>query len=330
MARDCLFPNDTKILIPHRYDETAAAIVATKKAMQNEDITVIFEATFKTKDGLFASVDALQKNDDKTVSIFEFKSTSSLKEEHKLDVAFQYKVVSETQDISEALVVHLDKENGNLKDPISLFNVRNITVYAEEQLDIVDSTLISLRRDMADKEFNPVVVKESKCDKCPMKKKCWGDLPNNSINRVYRLQAPSKRDLTQQGIHLIQDIPEDFKLPKLGSRQRNVEISGESFIDKESLKDDLVNVKYPFYFLDFETVLYTLPIYKNLEPMTQVVTQFSVHKQTKTGKTTHDEWIQSDSKDRREEVAKQLLKACGKRGSILHIINLLKNQGLKN
>ncbi len=105
-------------------------------------------------------------------------------------------------------------------------------------------------------------------------------------------------------------LTEKFKeeLDKKQKIQINCAIDDSDYIDKEKLNGFLNTVKYPLYFLDFETYQSPIPIYLNMKPFSQTPFQFSIHKkESPTSKIEHFEFLADETKDPREILVKKLI-----------------------
>lgn len=68
-------------------------------------------------------------------------------------------------------------------------------------------------------------------------------------------------------------------------------------------------IKYPLYFLDFETMMFAIPPYDGLKPYQQIPFQYSLHFQaTKGGTLYHTEYLAESGVDPRRGIAEQLCK----------------------
>jgi hypothetical protein len=77
-------------------------------------------------------------------------------------------------------------------------------------------------------------------------------------------------------------------------------------------------LKYPLYFLDFESYNTAIPLYDGLKPYQQIPFQFSLHIIPEKGaKSKHISFIAKGSEDPRPEFLKALKKVLGTKGSII-------------
>ena len=88
--------------------------------------------------------------------------------------------------------------------------------------------------------------------------------------------------LFDQGVELIHDIPEDFGLTDLQNRACLCVKNGEPYIGKE-IQREFKKLKYPLYFMDFETYNPAIPRYAGMRPFDQIPFQWSVHVQRQPG-----------------------------------------------
>jgi hypothetical protein len=84
-----------------------------------------------------------------------------------------------------------------------------------------------------------------------------------------------------------------------------------------AIRRELKRLVYPVHFLDFETFNPALPLYVGTRPYQAIPFQWSDHIMGTDGRLTHWEFLHDGSGDPREPLAKSLLKALGKSGSIV-------------
>jgi len=84
-------------------------------------------------------------------------------------------------------------------------------------------------------------------------------------------------ELEDDSIKNIVDIPETIKLQKHQKDQVEVTRLGQPIIDHEAIRTFLGDIKFPIYFLDYESINRILPPFENTWPYQQVVLQHSIH-----------------------------------------------------
>ncbi|MEW6562801.1 MAG: DUF2779 domain-containing protein [Pseudomonadota bacterium] len=108
----------------------------------------------------------------------------------------------------------------------------------------------------------------------------------------------------------------DALLNSIQQRVKQCTLSGKSFFDSKEAAKVLEGYKLPAYFLDFETVQFAVPIWKNTRPYQKIPFQFSLHRLSKKRKLEHVEFIDLSGKDPSKKFAEALISVCGKRGPI--------------
>ena len=79
----------------------------------------------------------------------------------------------------------------------------------------------------------------------------------------------------------------------------------------------LNKLEYPIYFLDFESVSVAVPLFEGNNPWEKLPFQYSLHIMDIDGEIQHIEYLHEEATDPSEDVAKQLVKDIGKKGSIV-------------
>jgi hypothetical protein len=93
--------------------------------------------------------------------------------------------------------------------------------------------------------------------------------------------------------------------------------TGEPWFSAE-LKRELLGLKYPLFFMDFETVNPAIPRFVGMRPYDQIPFQWSVHVLRRPGaEPEHYEFLATDATDPRSEFIASLCAVLGKSGSIL-------------
>jgi hypothetical protein len=168
-----------------------------------------------------------------------------------------------------------------------------------------------------DKIITPI---GSKCKACEFKctqeeeesglksgfRECWKhqlNWPDSYFENphIFEIWNFRKKDqLMEAGKHFIEDLDEsdigikESKKEGLSTSERQwIQIEKlknkdhSAFLDKEGLKAEMRNWKYPLHFIDFETSALALPFYKGLRPYDGVAFQFSHHVAFEDGAYEH-------------------------------------------
>ena len=106
--------------------------------------------------------------------------------------------------------------------------------------------------------------------------------------QIARLNTSRKFELYNEGIIEFEDIPEDEPLNDKQWMQVNAELNNTEYIDREGLREFIETIKYPLYFMDFETFMPAIPLFDNSRPYQQIPFQYSLHyqKEPTTKKTS--------------------------------------------
>jgi predicted RecB family nuclease len=111
-----------------------------------------------------------------------------------------------------------------------------------------------------------------------------------------------------RGIHSIEDLPDNEKLPAAAQRQRRA-LRENRLIVEPSLAQALEPFESPLGFLDFETVTRAVPVWEGLAPWGHAIAQFSYHEEQADGSYAHVGWLAEGPDDPRRELAWAMLSA---------------------
>lgn len=268
---------------------------------------VQYEREFTT-DRFYAKADAVITDPTTgALSIYEIKSSASVKEDHLYDTAFQ-KAVAEAagEPIASINIVHVNTQytrNGEV-DAGQLCTVVNVTA----EVDAVMPDVLNLM-EAAHATFSgpsPEVSITAYCDSkldCTFIRHHFSDLPDYTIFNIPRLAAKKIEELLAANIVDIRHIPADFKLSDRQRAQVNAAQSKETLIDREAIAERLSVLEYPLCFLDYETFGFAVPQFSGVRPYQQMPFQYSLHMIDSPGAAERHEWHISTAED---EPARQM------------------------
>ena len=289
-------------------------IVRTKELLKLKKS--IFEASFKFKNA-YCRVDILACVDGEW-DIIEVKSASKVKDEHYCDVAFQkYCLEGAGVHVRNCHLMHVNTEYVRKGDinPEQILIIEDITEEVTKILPEIDDKLKEMLKIIGSPKM-PRPELGTECvdpSKCPV---CMKDLPENNVTELYWL-GKKAYPLLNKNIMLIKDLPADFKLNEKQLIQKAAVLSGKTCVDKKAITDFLKTLKYPLYFLDFETVNPAIPLFDGTRPFQNIPFQLSLHIIKKAGeKPEHVEFLADNAEDPRSQVV-ETLKAIGQEGTIL-------------
>jgi predicted RecB family nuclease len=313
-----LFPGGVEVRSYRGLDQ---AIRVTRELVTNHEIPAIFEGVFE-HGGVLVKVDILQRRRDKRWRLIEVKSSTSVKEEHLDDVAIQYRVLSRCGlDVGSCCLAHVNRnyvfQSGNV-DPWRFFRIRNIT----RQVEKLQPTLTFQLRSqftVLSMPKAPNIPPGQHCSnpvQCEFFDRCNPPRPNDHVGYLPRIHASAMEELEELGVESIRDIPTDFELTEIQRRAATCVQTGEPWFNPE-LGMALESLRYPLYFMDFESVNPAVPRFRGMRPYDQLPFQWSVHVLRRPGsEPEHYEFLATDASDPRREFTRSLCAALGEGGSV--------------
>jgi hypothetical protein len=254
--------------------------------------------------------------------MYEIKSSNKIDTNHIYDVTFQALVFEKHYDLGDIYILHLNKDyvrKGDL-DLVELFVADNVTEKVKEVRDIVEQGRYDAYL-VAKSESSTLGHWCYKPKDCPCKELCHPNLPEYSIFDVNRLSLSKKKldDLVESGIFSVYDIPKEFPLSALQRTQVNVAQSKKTYIDTKAIKGLLNDLKYPLYFLDYESFNPAIPLFDGYKPFDQMTFQYSLHVKKTPEDTTleHYEFLETDPIDTIPNLLNSLKDNIGTNGSII-------------
>ncbi|HEV2493069.1 MAG TPA: DUF2779 domain-containing protein [Terriglobia bacterium] len=251
------------------------------------------------------------------------KSTTDLKEHHTEDVAVQSYVLSRSGlDLGSVWLAHVNRNYvfaGDAVDPSQFFLFRNLTRRAQSLQPTVALQLRSQFRAL-DKPSPPDIAPGPQCVNpvvCEFFSYCNPPKPGDYIGYLPRLHASAMEQLEEMGVKSMRDIPADFDLSDLQRRVCTAMQTGQPWFSAD-LKTEFQSLKYPVYFMDFETINPAIPRFPGMHPYDHVPFQWSVHVQKQPRVTPeHFEFLAAGSGDPRQAFLSSLCETLGESGSIV-------------
>lgn len=311
----------------HEMDE---ALARTEALVGDPSVPAIFEATFRYKDVL-VRVDILQRRPRNRWRLIEMKSSVECKGHYLYDVAIQHYVLSGCGlDISSDCLMYLNRDyvyNGKQHDLSKLFVVRNLKRQVAK-LGVDLPKLLKVQQKVIAQDHAPDISPGPQCLQpypCEYFDHCNPPVPENHISFLPRLSEKKKQELLAVGFTQIPQIPDDFPLTEIQRRVCTAVKTGSAWIS-ETLKEELSRLKYPLYFMDFESLYPAIPRYRGMWPYSQIPFQWSVHRrEAPNARLEHFEFLADDERDPRRDFLESLCVALERRG---HIV--VYNQGFES
>lgn len=267
------------------------AVAATYRYIQ-EGATVIYEAAFQYQ-GVLAAVDVLVKKNGLWYA-YEVKSTTSVKEPHIQDAAFQYYVITNAGiPLSDFFILHLNTDyvRYGALDVAALFTPTSVLKEVKERQSFIETKLPELKK-------------------------------------VLQL---TKEPAIAPGDHCFDPYDCDFYSYCTQEMEEEKADWGEPYINEEAIRSFIRELEYPLYFMDFETWMTAVPEQDGHWPYRQVPFQFSLHIQKKrSGDIKHVAYLAEGPHEPHRVFAEQLLAAAGTKGSVLVYNKSFENSILKH
>lgn len=251
----------------------------TQKAIV-ADAEILFQPTV-VADQITCRADILEKNRDGWV-INEVKSATSVKKEYPYDVAFQ-QICFENAGIKiiGANLIHINNKyirQGDV-EPKKLFTAENITDIAFEKMKDIKK-LIPRALEVLESREEP---DKKFLDSCLSPKTC-------EYLKIY--------------------------LESIGQKQRELEY--EEIIDRAGIKERLAELRYPLYFLDYETYGEAIPPFDGTRPYQNIPFQYSLFiKKFPAEVAVHKEFLARKFENPVPELLLQLKHDIGPEGTVI-------------
>jgi len=319
-----LFP--TGILIEGRDDKAA---LQTKKLIAQNSGTV-FQPVFVI-DGLMAAIDILQYDkDSKSWTLLEVKASNSVKDKlHLADAAFQVELLHRCGiKLGMIGLLHLNPKyvrNGEL-DLIKLFITDDVgQILKDMQPQIAAEIEGALAYLTSDTEPNGPCecVYKGRSQHCTTFSYSNPHIPEYSVHDIARIGVSKSKltELIDGNIFHLHEIPEHIELSDIQTNQVHTKIAQRPIIHKDKINGELRGLKFPLYFIDYETFPAAIPRFDGFSPYQQIPFQYSLHKvehREDIGvEPDHFEFLHTENSDPSAAFAHSLEKHIGPIGTII-------------
>lgn len=289
----------------------------------------LFEASFEA-DGAMCMADVLlpvKSGRRKGWHMVEVKSSSSVKDYHLDDVAFQACVARAAGlSLVSVAVAHVDtawvyKEEGDYRGLLTEVDLTQEAFSREAEV----RSWIAAAAKVVRKRKAPDIAVGAQCKdpfECPFLAHCRSQQaqPEHPVRWLPRVQTTAlKEHLAALPSQELRDVP-DALLSPIQLRVKQCTLKGQRYFDASGAAEMLRQYKAhkpPLYFLDFETVQLAVPRWVGTHPYQQIPFQFSCHHLVRTGKLRHTEFLDLSGEDPSQPLAQALIEACGSQGAIL-------------
>lgn len=316
-----LFPVGVRLGFDN-YGEYLSLPERTTKALADGAKT-IFQGRFEFNQLTFIC-DIVDVVGDKTVDLIEIKSSTTAKDEHEFDLAFQMVVLEGCGfTVRNISVIHVNNDyvrEGEV-DPKAITKTSEIT------------EAVKAKREYT-KERIEQALKVANSDKCPDLSPSFvqlgsvgdwlniyrslADVKPLSIYDLCSISAQTIGELEKSGVELIVDIRDDVKLNFKQSLQVRATKQGGAIINKDTIKQFLDELIFPLYFFDYETLSSSVPYFDGMRPYKQYPFQYSLHiLDAPDLELRHMGYLHKDNSDPAEVLSKTLRAQIGESGSVV-------------
>ena len=137
------------------------------------------------------------------------------------------------------------------------------------------------------------------------------------------------KSICDSGIKLLNEVPDGVKLNDKQKIQRLLAENGGVHKDEKQIKHFLDKLRYPIYYLDFETINPAVPKFDGMKPYQRIPFQFSLHiQEEEEGELKHISFLADGTSDPRPKFMQALkdnlgevrkaLKEMSQKGVIAH------------
>lgn len=279
----------------------------------------ICEASFSW-DGNYCAVDILHRQGG-GYAIYEVKSSSNSLVEpisddelrhYAWDIAYQkYVLIQCGVNVTGVYLVQLNKDyvRGKDLDIQMLFLKTEMTRLVDEEYPNVPANIARARKvlECHQEPAKPISMACRKPYPCAFWQYCSKHIPKPSVFDLYRMSFEKALKYYNNSIVTFEDV-QSCKLTARQQVQVVSHLTGKGTVDKKSIRDFLdQNIRYPLYFLDFETMQDVVPQYEGTKPYQQMPFQYSLHWIEKPGgELKHTAFLAESGKDPRRDLAEQL------------------------
>jgi hypothetical protein len=281
----------------------------------------LFQAGF-VSGRLYAIADILCPAEDGGWDLYEVKSSTSVKQDHLYDMAFQRHVYRGAGlDLRRCFVMYVNNRYVRRGD----LDLRQLFLRADLTEGAQDMELLIRERcrqflDVLSLDEAPEIAIGPQClspRECPLRALCWKHIPER--DHVFALNRGKELAFTlaQKGILSLFEVPDEL----LNARQRTQVESHRTnvpFINPSRLKRFLGTLRYPVSFLDFETIGPAIPVFDGTRPYEQIPFQFSLFvRDAHDAEPRYHAYLARDTQDPRPRILEELTRLLGSEGSIV-------------
>lgn len=323
IARQIYDPTQVGTLVDIGLAGVNAAVAKTTSLLEFEN--PIFEAGFSAN-GARAFADVLlpvKVSGELGWRMIEVKSSTSVKDYHRADVAVQaYVARSSGIRLTQIALATIDSTwtypgEGNYS---GLLVETDMTEEAFGRSKEVEGW-IAMAQGIAASEQEPQIKVGDQCKKpfaCGFIDYCNSDrvAAEFPVSWLPRIQAKALSEFVKNDdVTDMRHVPDQL----LNARQMRVKthtLADTVYFDAAGAGLALSEHSFPSYFMDFETINPAVPIWAQTRPYEQITFQFSVHKLSEAGELSHTDFLDISGTDPRLGFVVALVGAVGTNGPV--------------
>ena len=320
---DKLFPDAVRVGFSFEKRNYGSMPQRTKEVLQSGADTIL-QGRFEGE-GITCIFDVLQKVGNNGYDLTEIKSSTEVKEDHILDLAFQTIVLENAGlTIRKMFVIHVNNEyvrNGKININ-EMTAIDEITEQVRAQIDFTKEQIqkaLAVMNSSLPPSFSPRHVGIGPLSEwMAIYETLFPQTHSHSIYKLGRLNPQLVGQLEDLGIKHIADIPDTLELHIKQKLQIQVTKENKRIVDKKNIQEFLAKLVFPLYFFDYETFSTVIPPFDGIRPYQQVPFQYSLHIIDKPGGImTHKEFLHMHNSHPGLPLLQQLKKDIGDKGTVL-------------
>ncbi len=297
-----------------------AAIAKTTRAMRSGSASTLYQPAFRA--GNLAAIADILRRQRAGFHLVEVKASTSVKNLHILDAAFQTLVLRAGKiPIEQVFIGHVDNAFvlESPGDYAGLVVEENVMQDVEKTLGEVAERASVFLGVMAESKV-PAVPMGPQCTDpypCPFIERCRGELGTPIKYPIELLPRATKivEVLRHEGYRELADVPIERLTSEVHRRIQQATASGVAFFE-ETATADLRVLPYPLAHLDFETIGLAVPEIVGTRPYEQLPFQWSLHVEESPTRMRHAEYLAIESFGDFQALASALLDAVPDQGPI--------------
>lgn len=318
-----LFPGGVTLGFDTDNFDTYLSLPARTKKALDTGATTIFQGRFESEK-ITCICDVIVKVDDKTLDLYEIKSSTKAKLLHEHDLAFQMVVLESCgYTVRNIKVMHANNtyiRQGDI-DVHQLVVTEDMTdIVKEKREDTKDhiTQALAVMESLTIPDISPSHVKFQSMGEWLSIYKTLVSVPQGSIYDLCRLNEKLTEELEDRKISMISDIPVDIKLHPRQKMQVRATKENKVLIQGTDIKQFLSQFIFPLYFLDYETLANVVPEFDGFHSYQQIPFQYSLHiMDTPGGELQHVGYLHKEKSNPVPALSKSLASHIGPVGTVI-------------